>query len=391
MEFIHHIKSRWSSTNFQDKELTTYAEHFVEDEVRSGIFLLAMISLLLLSSAAVMYALLGFSNEYIYTFSLLAILALHIAVSSRFTANTDMLYLLGIALLVISGSAFVLLAHKTGSFSDILLSSTVLLFMLIPLASWGLREATIVVVLIYLEFTLSSISVAHRFESQTIWQLQFLMLGASMTALTLVARSVGIRKSDIQTHFEIIEAHKKLELLSNKDPLTGAWNRRFMEENFPKIIESLRKKNKNYFFAIIDIDNFKTMNDSYGHIFGDKALQYISKTLLNWLNEDSFLFRLGGDEFVLLFSDDDSLDDLKIKIKEMHLIPVPDHPEYGDINMFISMGLISIKPKQDVYLELLYRQADRVLYRAKILSKKVGGQNNIVSRPCLITKTKEAH
>lgn len=381
MSFIRNIASLWSATDFSKSELTHYAERYIEAEVRNGIMTLAVVSLLLLGAAATLYALLGFSIAYVYTFSMLALLALHVAISSRFIKTTPMLYMLGITLLVIAGSAFVLLAHKTGAFSAALLSSTVLLFMVVPLAPWGLREATLVVTLIYLVFTLSTISVYDRFGAQTLWLLQFLMLGSGITTLTVVARSVGIRKHDIKTRFELEGAHREMELLSYKDPLTGAWNRRFLEHEFSNIIERYQKENHDYHFTIIDVDNFKTMNDTYGHVFGDIALQHLTKSLLALINNDGYLFRLGGDEFALLFQYELSEELIKNVLKELRLIPDPHSKTNSNAQMYISAGLISVKPNQSVSLDLLYKQADNALYAAKSNSNKTSEQSNIISQP----------
>ena len=79
--------------------------------------------LVLALAAAVLYRSLGFSHMYVYTCGVLALLALHVTLSSRTVKQTQVLYLLSITLLVVSGSAFVLLAHQTGAFSAALLSS----------------------------------------------------------------------------------------------------------------------------------------------------------------------------------------------------------------------------------------------------------------------------
>ena len=380
MSFIRNITRLWSATDFNQSELTHYAEQYIEDEVRNGIMTLAVVALLLLGAAATLYALLGFSMAYVYTFSMLAILALHIAVSSRFIKTTPMLYMLGITLLVIAGSAFVLLAHKTGAFSAALLSSTVLLFMVVPLAPWGLREATLVVTLIYVVFTLSTIGVYERFGGQTLWLLQFLMLGSGITTLTVVARSVSIRKHDIKTRFELEAAHRDMELLSYKDPLTGAWNRRFLEKEFSKIIELYQKENLDFHFAIIDVDKFKALNDTHGHVFGDTALKYLAKTLLATINNDGYLFRLGGDEFALLFQYELTEEIIQNTVNELRLLPKPHDKQNTTIQMHISAGVISVIPTQAASLDALYQQADKALYVAKSNDKEKNKQSHVVSK-----------
>lgn len=381
MKFIQNIVSLWSATEFNKGELTHYAEHYIEDEVRNGIMTLAVVSLLLLGAAATLYALLGFSTAYVYTFTLLALLALHIAVSTRFITAAPMLYMLGMTLLIIAGTAFVLLAHKTGAFSAALLSSTVLLFMVVPLVPWGLREAALVVSLIYIVFTLSTLSAYDRFGDQTIWLLQFLMLGSGMTTLIVVARSVSIRKHDIKSRFELEGAHREMELLSYKDPLTGAWNRRFLEKEFLNIVSCYQKNNLPLNFVIIDIDNFKNMNDLHGHVFGDSALQYLAKTSLTQLDNNGYLFRMGGDEFALLFQHEHPVDVIEAIIKELHLIPNPHDKNETEVKMYISAGLINVSATQTVSLDLIYKQADKVLYQAKNNGNELSDRSHIVAEP----------
>lgn len=103
--------------HFNQAEFTTYAEGCISNAARHGIVILGFVSLLLLSTSAVLYSVLGFGSAYAHTFTMLAILALHITISSRGIETTPMLYMLGMTLLIIVGLAFVLLAHKTDAFA----------------------------------------------------------------------------------------------------------------------------------------------------------------------------------------------------------------------------------------------------------------------------------
>src|SRR6266568_4209580 len=138
------LRTMWSSTDFGANELTRYASAVMCREARQG------------------------------TFGVLALLALHVAVSARAITDIKVLYLLGMMLLAVSGLAFVLLAHRYGVFTATLFSTVVLLFMVVPLVPWGLREALFAVGIIYLIFTGSTLSVAGRFPHEALWTLQFL-------------------------------------------------------------------------------------------------------------------------------------------------------------------------------------------------------------------------
>jgi GGDEF domain-containing protein len=292
-------------TRFGTQDLSAYAEDLVVADARKGITILGLLSLLLLSAAALLYAWLGYDTSYVYTCALLALLALHISVSARALTESKVLYLLGITLLVVCSMAFVLLAHKHGSFNTPLFATVVLLFMVLPLVPWGLREATVVVCLVYLLVTLSTLAVQGRFDAESLWVLQFLMLAAGVTSLTVIARGVDIRKHDIKTRYELEQAHRRMEDLSFKDPLTGAWNRRFLDQRFRTIVDRFRAAGGAYHLALIDVDDFKQLNDGHGHDYGDLTLRRLVAVFAEQLGDDGYLVRMGGDEFSALFCSDD--------------------------------------------------------------------------------------
>jgi len=365
------VSQLWSTTQFGAAELSCYAAEFIEKDVRQGLQIMGLVSFGLLGAATTLYALLDFGVAYIYTFFMLTLLALHITVACRAIKTTQMLYMLGITLLVIAGTAFVLLAHKTGNFSSALLSSTVLLFMIVPLVPWGVREATAVVFLIYMVFTLSIISTDSHFSENVLVLLQFLMIGSGITTIIVVARSVAIRKNDLKTRFELEIAHKEMEKLSMLDPLTGAWNRRFLESEFYTITKQFLDNGQDFHLALIDIDNFKLLNDSKGHDYGDKVLQKLAHLVMDLAPRGSHLFRLGGDEFLLLFSGTDPGKTFT-RITNLLKSEALNDDSAQDTPLYISTGLVSVNPEQKYTLESVYKEADKALYFAKSQSKTYG-------------------
>lgn len=97
-------------------------------------------------------------------------------------------------MLVVNGVAFVLLAQHAGAFNTALFASVILLFLLMPLVPWGLREAAVVVALVYAVFTTSTLSVAGRFDHNTLWMLQFAMITAGVTTLVVISRNTLVRR-----------------------------------------------------------------------------------------------------------------------------------------------------------------------------------------------------
>ncbi len=197
------LSELWSLTRFDGEELSDYAESMMFADTRKGIVMLGVVSLLLLTASAIVYAVLGYGTLYIYSCAVLAALSIHVVLSAHAVAEPRVLYLLGITLLVVNGVAFVLLAHYSGTFNTALVASVVFLFLVMPLVPWGLREALLIVSLVYGLFTLSTLSVQGRFEMETLLMLQFAMLGAGMTTLTVIVRNILVRRGDIKTRYEL--------------------------------------------------------------------------------------------------------------------------------------------------------------------------------------------
>jgi diguanylate cyclase (GGDEF)-like protein len=380
------ITGLWSITDFATGDLNRYAEGFMTHEVRRGVMTLGIASLVLLAGAAFLYRSLGFSHMYVYTCGVLALLALHVTLSSRTVKETQVLYLLSITLLVVSGSAFVLLAHQTGSFSAALLSSVVLLFMVVPMVPWGLREASTVVLLIYLVFTLSTLSVGGRFDAKTLWILQFMMLGAGMVTLTIVARHVGLRKNDIKARFDLENAHQQMERLSYEDGLTGAWNRRFLDVQFNRLLRRFREQGRRVNFALLDVDDFKLINDGFGHSYGDTVLQSLVQALRKRLGEQNYVFRVGGDEFALLFDMVDAPRCLRAAASDARLLVTPPEADLP-LQLSFSIGVIEVPDSCETGLDTLYKEADKALYLAKTRKQDNDTAANIVSRSCVMAKS----
>jgi diguanylate cyclase (GGDEF)-like protein/PAS domain S-box-containing protein len=109
---------------------------------------------------------------------------------------------------------------------------------------------------------------------------------------------------------------KRVEEISITDGLTSIYNRRYFNTIFPNFIKSARRNNEIVCFILLDVDNFKLYNDTYGHQMGDDALIKVSLTIKNTLQRaDDYCFRLGGEEFGILFNTQKS--DHAIEFAEM--------------------------------------------------------------------------
>lgn len=364
------LESVWDVTEFQQDGLKAYACERMLFETRRGLAVLCFVFAVLILSEAVLHYFLFGDNSSAYTCTLLAALAIHIAVTSSSISDIKSMHLLGMTLLVVSGTAFILLSQKSTNFNEILLISIAMLFMVIPLVPWGLREGLWITGLIYLTFTIATWSTWSQLDNNPLWTLQFVMVGAGLISLVLVARNADVRKKDLESRFDLERAHDQIMVLSNKDPLTGAWNRRYFAEQFPVELPQALIHGDNNFFACVDMDDFKSLNDTYGHLYGDQILQWVVQSLGELVGEEGIIVRLGGDEFAIFVVGKDPLvlfNEALIKTCEIVKKVYPKRK----LKLGLSVGVVEGLKNPNINVDTLYGLADRTLYKAKDL--KVDG------------------
>ncbi len=164
-------------------------------------------------------------------------------------------------------------------------------------------------------------------------------------------------------------ANEELEKLSTKDPLTGLFNRRYFDTVIDEQLYLAKRSSTYLSFIIFDIDDFKYINDNFGHIAGDHFLEDISKAILEVLpRRTDFVTRYGGDEFGAVLYDTDEEGALTVanKIKNaVENVSVRLEFTSTEKKATISMGVISIVPEQNTTVKMIIKTADEALYRAK--------------------------
>lgn len=178
----------------------------------------------------------------------------------------------------------------------------------------------------------------------------------------------GILTNYISIINDISEKKQQEELIHNLayfDSLTKLPNRVLFEERIVSRISYLKRNGKKMAVLVIDMDNFKNINDTLGHFAGDKFLIEVAKLLKILLREEDTLARLGGDEFTIILEDIDSI---------IEIIPIVDriiekfkHPiKIGEKTLYtgVSMG-ISIYPDDGTTYEELIKAADTAMYHVK--------------------------
>lgn len=164
---------------------------------------------------------------------------------------------------------------------------------------------------------------------------------------------------------EVAERTKQLEEQARLDPLTNIYNQRAMREMLRRDIEFAKRHQKILSLVYLDVDNFKEINDKYGHIKGDEVLKHIGQSMRKSIREVDIPCRYGGDEFCLILPDC-NIDSAKIicekLIKEFS-------NKYPDLSF--SMGIAETGPDEFIDGEQIIKFADQKMYLAK---KKSGFQ-----------------
>lgn len=116
----------------------------------------------------------------------------------------------------------------------------------------------------------------------------------------LTNRFAGMVKSLKEQQHEIEHINEQLAEQASTDVLTGLFNRRHLYDLFPKLLSEARRNNQQLVVMLADLDNFKKINDTYGHPFGDECLSHFSEIMKECCRSNDFMFRMGGEEFLIL-------------------------------------------------------------------------------------------
>jgi diguanylate cyclase (GGDEF)-like protein len=178
---------------------------------------------------------------------------------------------------------------------------------------------------------------------------------------TVVTVSEGIKLS-----LSNLKLRENMREQAIHDPLTGLFNRRYLDVTLPRELNHARRKNTQISIAMLDIDHFKRFNDTFGHEAGDLVLRELGRVLHENVRKSDIACRFGGEEFVLVWLDSplessrQHLERICTQVKELHI-------RYGKQllgTMTLSGGLIEA-PEQDMTADDLLRAADKALYAAK--------------------------
>jgi diguanylate cyclase (GGDEF)-like protein len=177
------------------------------------------------------------------------------------------------------------------------------------------------------------------------------------------------RRQKENLEHQVTERTYKLQQLAHQDPLTSLPNRRHLSSLLQSALSRAGKAERFVGVYFLDIDNFKNINDSLGHVFGDRVLMSVANRLEESIDGVGFVARLGGDEFTLVYEDAHSVQELndfgsRLTGAFHRSISVDDR----EISVSISVGA-SIFPEHEADADGLLRAADSALFRAKELGR----------------------
>jgi len=188
--------------------------------------------------------------------------------------------------------------------------------------------------------------------------------------MSLSVSEVGLGEQRIFTGIvQDITERKRLQAelihLATTDPLTGASNRGHFMERAQEELARSQRYNHPFAFLLMDIDHFKSVNDSYGHPAGDEALRALTRTCLSTLRETDIFGRFGGEEFaaILVESDPESAHQVAERIRQ-NLASLDVEDDNQTFRFTVSIGLTCVE-NGEPDLEKIMKSADVALYEAK--------------------------
>jgi diguanylate cyclase (GGDEF)-like protein/PAS domain S-box-containing protein len=177
--------------------------------------------------------------------------------------------------------------------------------------------------------------------------------------------------SDNSSKAALLQRIDQLQKESLVDPLTGLANRRCIDMKLHSRIDEMQRYGWPCGVLFLDIDNFKIVNDSYGHNVGDGVLMMVARTLANNLRAHDLLGRYGGEEFVAIITHVDMAQLHSFAERLRLLVENSSHDtEFGTIRVTVSIGATVVRPEDTI--ETAITRADLFMYNSKI-----GGRNRV--------------
>ncbi|MFL6577474.1 MAG: putative bifunctional diguanylate cyclase/phosphodiesterase [Povalibacter sp.] len=209
--------------------------------------------------------------------------------------------------------------------------------------------------------------ISTRVPRGGIYEMDLLAASFNHMAEQLQKAETDVRSQQVQLESRVAERTRELRHLANHDPLTQLPNRRSLFDHLQAVIARARVGGNRVALLFIDLDNFKTINDSLGHEFGDRVIQTVGERLRqSSVFSGSFAARLGGDEFTVVFENVTDVERLCATVLEAFQGSLSVHGR--DLRLSVSVGA-SVFPDHGEDGASLLRAADAALFNAKELGR----------------------
>ncbi len=187
-------------------------------------------------------------------------------------------------------------------------------------------------------------------------------LGLQLGAVDYITKPIrpAIVRARVSAHIQLKQQRDRLQFMALHDQLTGLYNRHFLVETARQRLARVVRHRSPMTVVLVDIDHFKKVNDTHGHITGDKVLMAVAKLINSSTRKEDVVARLGGEEFVILL--DCSLDKAAQKMEKLRQQLEDLEPE--GLKITGSFGLVEASPYNADFSHLLV-MADDGVYRAK--------------------------
>jgi diguanylate cyclase (GGDEF)-like protein len=214
------------------------------------------------------------------------------------------------------------------------------------------------------------LAIIHESNFAEIFSMLSMLAAATYICLGIMQRGLYIARylqKAVQSEQELMIKNTIMEKLSKSDSLTGLYNHISFHQFLEELIEPAEQNQLSLHLAIIDIDDFKFVNDTYGHRVGDMVLETVSHKIKEIVTADDFVARYGGEEFVVLFTDKNTtevyerVDSIREEISQLIFSSMKD------CEITVSIGVNEYIPGMGK--EKFFQGADSSLYKAKRTGK----------------------
>ncbi len=180
----------------------------------------------------------------------------------------------------------------------------------------------------------------------------------------------GVLRLNAELEQRVLERTEQLRDLASRDPLTGLYNRRHLGEALRQAFEEAQRYDRNLACIMIDLDDFKDVNDLQGHRVGDQVLVLAAETIKSQLRSSDLPARPGGDEFVILLPQTSAYRAATLARRIISAFCARVEAEIPEVSIGMSAGISDVETLKPAVPEILIDEADRALYQAKADGKQ---------------------